>query len=39
MCERESEREGEREKEVTGLCLRGISPPFVLPEVDQAKGK
>lgn len=22
-----------------GLCLQGISPPFVLPEVDQAKGK
>lgn len=35
MCVCEKERERERE----GLCLQGISPPFVLPEVDQAKGK
>lgn len=33
VCERETQREG------GGLCLQGISPPFVLPEVDQAKGK
>lgn len=35
VCERETH--GERER--GGLCLQCISPPFVLPEVDQAKGK